>query len=385
MSRTILFQPPNRIGLGHISRLIAIALAVKAADPEVRLPFVIEGHGHGLIEASGLPHFCLPSSYDLYETAQWAQWDRSERQIMLLDVASSLVQALAPELIVFDCFPNSAMVNAALEYRIPVAIVLRKARQMSDYFDRILALSSAVQLILIAHGEGQCEVPASLRARTRFTGQIVRAALPPRERDGDGEGGGHAEAPHIVISGGGGGYPGTVEFYSLALSAFARVRQQMPHVTGLLVTGPLFEEWKRLRLVDGIKVLPFDPRLSETFARASLVVCQAGYNTVSEVLSHGVPAICVPAERLADDQFERARQSASGHTSFQVYEGSDADAFAALMLAALHRPRASAARSADVPDGHAAPAYESASPTFHPTLSGAPLAAAALLRLLTPD
>jgi hypothetical protein len=49
---TILFQPPNRIGLGHMSRLIAIALAVRQTAPGTRTPFVIEG-GTRLAAAAG--------------------------------------------------------------------------------------------------------------------------------------------------------------------------------------------------------------------------------------------------------------------------------------------------------------------------------------------
>src|SRR5690348_100832 len=93
---TILFQPPNRIGLGHISRLIAIALEVRRAAPGARTPFVIEGGGHGLIDGCGFPEINLPTAYDLYETSKWTGWDRSDRQGLMLELATTVVSSLMP-------------------------------------------------------------------------------------------------------------------------------------------------------------------------------------------------------------------------------------------------------------------------------------------------
>jgi UDP-N-acetylglucosamine--N-acetylmuramyl-(pentapeptide) pyrophosphoryl-undecaprenol N-acetylglucosamine transferase len=336
--KTILFQPPNHIGLGHISRLIAVALAARESAPSLRLPFVVDGHGHGLIEAHQFPCISLPTGFDAQEASSWSAWPRAERRVVALDLALSLVKALAPDLIVFDCFPNGAMLNAALERRVAIAICLRKAKEMRVYYEPLQALASAVRLILIAHDEGECQVPAPLRSRTRFTGPIARRPCLSRPDERDAPAG-----PLVVITAGGGGYPGSVDFYNLALAAFATARQCRPELNGVLVTGPLFTEWWRLRLVDGMRVLPFDPRLTETFARASLVVCQGGYNTVTEIRSLGVPALCVPAERAIDDQFERARSAADASPSFRTYSGVDVEAFAVLLLESLRAARTVAA------------------------------------------
>src|ERR1700736_3632556 len=47
---TIVFQAPNGIGLGHIIRMLAIAVAVGKRDPAAVLPIVVEGGSHSLIE-----------------------------------------------------------------------------------------------------------------------------------------------------------------------------------------------------------------------------------------------------------------------------------------------------------------------------------------------
>ena len=44
----------------------------------------------------------------------------------------------------------------------------------------------------------------------------------------------------------------------------------------------------------------FETSLADFLTIASAVVCMAGYNTVNEVASSGVPAICVPAPEAED-------------------------------------------------------------------------------------
>lgn len=337
---TILFQPPNHIGLGHISRLLAIALAVREQRADLLLPFVVEGHGHGLIEAHRFPHLSAVGTYDFYETPHWSGWEPRRRHLMMLELASAQIRALAPDLIVFDCFPHTGIATAAIEQRIPIAICLRQAKNMNVYFQPLKALWSSVHRILIPHDPGTCDVPAELLPRTRFTGPIVRPRPPqPASPDPSARRTPGAAAAPVIITGGGGGYAGTVDFYNLACRAFALARRQQPSLQGTLVAGPLFSDWSRLDLVEGLRVVPFDPDLSGTFASAGLVICQAGYNTVSELLSLGVPALCVPAERGYDDQFERARRSADASALFRMYAGADPQACADLMLTLLQVDR----------------------------------------------
>jgi len=46
------------------------------------------------------------------------------------------------------------------------------------------------------------------------------------------------------------------------------------------------------------------------------VICQGGYNTIAELTTLGVPAICLPAERKFDDQHERAMKTAETYSHF---------------------------------------------------------------------
>lgn len=68
--RTIILHDLNRIGLGHLNRLSAIALAVERAHSEVRALFAIGGSGHLLLETLNLDMYPLLSHRDLFSTTQ---------------------------------------------------------------------------------------------------------------------------------------------------------------------------------------------------------------------------------------------------------------------------------------------------------------------------
>jgi predicted glycosyltransferase len=111
-----------------------------------------------------------------------------------------------------------------------------------------------------------------------------------------------------VISGGGGGYPGTVEFFNVAEQAVHLLRQSHPNLRAKLITGPLFTDWCDLKLAPRSSVIPFDPDLTATLAAADLVICQAGYNTIAELKQIATRCLVVPAPRRWDNQLARANK-----------------------------------------------------------------------------
>jgi predicted glycosyltransferase len=315
---TILFQPSNGIGLGHVSRHIAIAQAVLQKAPSARLPFMIEGNSHSLLYAASLPYIALPSQADL--NVSWGAWSKIEQHKILLDFADTIIRQLQPHLILFDFSPCKAVVQAGIAREVPMALVVRKTKDMPGYFARLKEIQEYLSLILIPHAHNEAEIPKHLMTKTRFVGQIMRPCV-----DIAGSADHLQRGKNIVICGGGGGYPNTVEFYNCALSVFALSRARNPEITGTLIAGPLFRDWWKLKLVDGVRVIPYDSNLMSTFASADLIICQAGYNTIAEIKHLGVPAICVPADRIFDDQYERASQAANSSPNFHTCHMSDSN------------------------------------------------------------
>jgi UDP-N-acetylglucosamine--N-acetylmuramyl-(pentapeptide) pyrophosphoryl-undecaprenol N-acetylglucosamine transferase len=327
----ILFHAINGIGLGHLSRLTAIALGIRERSPSTRLLFAVEGDSHGFLEAADLPHIVFPSRSKIFSD-RWHSWPKPQREKLIRSMAESIVAAISPNLIVFDCFPNPLLQMVAHQKKIPFAICVRKSKDMDNYFKVLRPILLEANVIIFPHNISELTIPIEFADKAHFVGPVARPF--PKADDNSN--------PHeglILISGGGGGYPGTVNFYNLALEAFANCQRRDPRLSGLLVTGPLFREWRQLRLVPGVRITPFDPRITTAFRRAHLVICQAGYNTVAEVISSGVPAICVPAERKFDDQYERAKTMAGTHPQFHLWEDNDSEALSVFMLRLLQMPR----------------------------------------------
>lgn len=335
---SILFHAINGIGLGHVSRLRAIAVAIRNLRPTLPLLFAIEGESHGLLESAALPYVTLPPA-SRFEGGDDA-WARSIRGRLIGSMAAAIVEATNPQLIIFDCLPNPAFVAVAGRKKIPFAICIRKAKGMDEYFRRLRPVLEQAQIIIFPHDSTEIEVPAEFIDKSRFVGtiarQLTKAPVDPRR-----------DHSRIVISGGGGGYPGTVTFYNLVLEAVVRCKQKVPSISATLVTGPLFGEWSQLKPASGVQILPFDPEISVSFNEADLVICQGGYNTVAELIALGVPVICVPASRRFDDQHERARNTAAAHEQFFTWENSDSDALATFILEVLQKPRVERVKTDD--------------------------------------
>jgi UDP-N-acetylglucosamine--N-acetylmuramyl-(pentapeptide) pyrophosphoryl-undecaprenol N-acetylglucosamine transferase len=331
--RLVAFHAINGIGLGHLSRLIAIALAIRERGPNTDVLFIVEGSSHGLLEAANLPYMTIPRVKDSETSASGLA---SKKKQLHLAFANSIVKIIRPDLIIFDSYIDAAFHLAARSNGVPFAVCARKMKDMERFFETLTTSFSDVQLILIPHEAEEIDIPNEVKERTRFVGPIARR---PSQRQP--EAAGADRTPNVVITGGGGGYPGTVNFYNLALAALATCRIKEPDLSGLLVTGPLFREWHQLSHVAGAKIIPFDPDITSVFAAADLIICQAGYNTMTEIMSLSVPAICIPGERQFDDQYERAVVANATYPHIHLFDGNDPDPLANLIFQSLrHSPPA---------------------------------------------
>jgi predicted glycosyltransferase len=115
-------------------------------------------------------------------------------------------------------------------------------------------------------------------------------------------------AEYVVVTAGGGadGYP--------LLSAFIEsVRSEPLPLPALVVTGPLMAATDVMRLraeAAGLAIAVEELRLDmeAVIAGARVAVAMAGYNTVSEIVRAGVPAMLVPRVRPSAEQLLRAQR-----------------------------------------------------------------------------
>lgn len=321
--RAVLFQPLNHIGLGHINRLGTIAHALQELDNTIRTPFVIEEASDPFLDALGMPYVPLPSSHTLNDSVAWSPWTNIERSVLQEEISRTILKSIDPQVVVFDFLPNSIFAGEVRRANIPIVFCMREVRRLSDYLPVVRDLAEYSQLIIIPHSEGTISLPASLAAKSYCVGQIARRPMRVLSRQTD------PSCTRIVISGGGGGYPGTVDFYNQALKATSILQEQHPKLKSQLITGPLFRDWRLLEPAEGIPVVPFEPDMLSVLSSADLVICQAGYNTVAELEQAGTKAVLVPAQRQWDDQFARGEKAERDHRNiFRLFRGKTASQLA---------------------------------------------------------
>ena len=337
----ILFHCPSRRGLGHVMRGSNLARAVLAADDgaAVLVHVANPAAGPACVE---VPWLATPA-----EAGAWA------------DVCA----AFRPTLVVFDTLLPSAWAAAtpaqAFVWRASV-----DARQAATAGDPRLR---AMRRVVVPHEAGEMpQIPEDLTDRVVWTGPIVRGTdiagqARVRRRYG------LAPSDTVITStvGGGGFDDSAAWLLDLVCEAHARWRALVPRLRHIVVRGPLAAATTTAAAVpDGLTLVDADPDLVHLMAISTLVVAEAGYNTVHELRHVGVPAVLAPGSRTYDDQPARAHALARLGQARVVDRGDRRGALETL---------------AALPTDHSALAAMRAAAAAAPLVTGNARAAAALL------
>lgn len=332
MTPRILFHSASRRGLGHVMRAANLARAVRECDPR----------------ADVLLHLTNPAAGPASGDVPWQCSDP--------DVPGAWADVLAgfrPSLTVFDTMLPGAWafdapgVRQAFVWRASV-----ETRQQATAADARLRQMAA---IVVPHTpeEFGTTVPDEVRARTVFTGPIVRAS------DAAGRARVRARydlAPDDVIvtsTAGGGGFDGSAAWLHRVVTAAHREwHARVPRLRHLIIRGPLAPTVDAPSAdldLPGLTVIDADLDLVHLLAVSTLVVAEAGYNTIHELRQVGTPAVLVPGPRTYDDQAARAEAMAALGVA-RVVDRRDPDAAVsvlveALTAGALGSMRAAAARA----------------------------------------
>jgi predicted glycosyltransferase len=158
--------------------------------------------------------------------------------------------------------------------------------------------------------------PESVVRKTVYCGYLKRPTVSAKRSDG---------SPRILITtGGGGDGSDLIEAYLAGLSTLPR--NVALHST--VIFGPQMQQEARLDLLrrfdymTDVNFLEFEADITSLYAESDLVVSQAGYNTVCELLSFCRRAILVPRSEPVREQLIRARLLA-GRGFFAYLEPGD--------------------------------------------------------------
>ncbi len=305
----VLYHAINGSGLGHLTRLGAIAAAVQEAAPDVHQLVATSANYPHLLERLRTPYVVLPRD----DSGPFLAADRRLRSVSG-DVAGRILRetmrAYDPKVVVFDTHAPRGLVEECREHGRQAVLVLRQCRDAA--MQRMLreGMLSAFAAILLPHTPAEMRAmlhPATLRPLealpgVSYVGGIVfpapidaasvaavsaRLSLPPA-------------AKLLLLCAGSGGYTAiNCRFIETACRALAGLAAANPGLLVICVAGPYAQS---LPDIAGCRVIQSEPDLQALMARAELVVGHAGYNTVQEVLRTGVRAVLVPTYRRSEDQ-----------------------------------------------------------------------------------
>lgn len=297
----ILFVTSNGAGLGHVSRLLAIAEHL----PDGRTYELLTlSAAYRRVSTPGLTVHYFPSSGLTGESP--ARWNR-----LFAAHLREMVTTKRPRLVVFDgTWVYSGLTEVCRAYAIPLVWVQRgmwktevdesstQRHSARDVVDAVIIPGDFAADEEVDCGPGISPVHVAPIVRTMRSAMVGREeacrrlGLDPSSR-------------HILLNLGSGVLE---DGESMREVAIRELREQMPDAQIVQVVSPLAAppaEHEAVRTISAYPVMPF--------ARAfDLMIAAAGYNASQEAVSLQIPAILVPIESTrTDDQMRRAEKLAA--------------------------------------------------------------------------
>jgi predicted glycosyltransferase len=333
MRHRYLLYAVDGLGLGHVTRLLSLARALRDAEPAAEILFLTASEASHVIYHEGFACLKVPSR----TAAGQGRLRRDSYLRLMQSVVWNALMAFDPHCLVVDTFAAGTMQELLPILRWPLRKVFifreqRPERAHDPFLQQTLRL---YDLILVPHAAGDAAIPTPAELIVVWTGPMLlrephemleRAAarnaldLPPDQTIG-------------LITLGGGGDRELTAARSQLRQASAAVAAPVLWVEAL---GPLYNDFSTQSSEVGWRVLRDVYPLLNYLHAFDFAIATAGYNTVHELQAAAVPTVLWPFPRDLDDQSDRAERLARAGRTLRVGEGATADRTAELVTA-LHQ------------------------------------------------
>jgi UDP:flavonoid glycosyltransferase YjiC (YdhE family) len=313
--RRVLFLSSNGVGLGHLTRLLAVA---RRLPPDIEPVFATMSQALGVVERMGFHAEYLPFHvYAECDVEDWNRWLRRQlTQIIeyygisgvVFDGSNpyfGLIEAVAPRPDVFLAWIRRGMWRAQ---QVNQPIIERQR-----FFDLIIEPSDIADArdegITIAHRDRAVRTdPIRLLDQDDLLDRAAAAA----------ELGIDSGKPAVLIQLGAGSNRDIVQLTNSILAACRRHPDLQVVLAEWAITTRPMDLWPDLHRLRGYP-------MSRYYRAFDFTISAAGYNSFNEILSFGLPAIFVANESpTMDDQGGRARYAEDQGAGFAIPE-SDLD------------------------------------------------------------
>jgi len=315
---------------GHIFPAIAIAEAIKRAEPQAEFLFV---GAKGRMEMERVPK----AGYDI--KGLWISGIQRSLTLKNLSFpfklvsslwhARKIVKSFNPDIAVgVGGYASGPLLKVASSMKIPS--VIQEQNSYPGITNKLLAKS--VNKICVAYDGMERWFP---KKKIVLTGNPVREAvvdLEGKRQQASEFFGLNPEIPTLLVVGGSLGARTINQSIEKGLSDIREKGYQLIWQTGKQFTSQAEEAVEKIGS-KSLKTLPFIDRMDYAYAMADVLISRAGAMSVSEICLIAKPAILVPSPNVAEDhQTKNAKALADNNAAILV---SDKEAQDKLLLEAL--------------------------------------------------
>jgi|TARA_B100001964_G_scaffold204185_1_gene233745 MoaA/NifB/PqqE/SkfB family radical SAM enzyme/predicted glycosyltransferase len=304
----ILFHAINGIGLGHINRTVTIARTIRELHPDTKCLFMT---------STSFDNFFLENKFEFVKCPDIGNLNilNKEDNSKITDI----IEDYDPDIVVYDTHPPRLVLTDERNKNRTNILILRR---MNDNTLTNLLLSPASKYfskIILPHTKEEFEhygIDDQLMKRMKYSPEIIFGGQIIKGFD-------KSKIQHIKdkyniakddyvilsISGGGGQYDGTTDtddYFCECKSAFEKVNENIKNLKFIMVTGPLCKKTFNSSN-EKLIIQKYEENLLELMHCSSLIISRAGYNSINEIMTAGVPSIILEIKCDHDNQKERAK------------------------------------------------------------------------------
>lgn len=308
-SPRIVFYAVNGLGLGHVTRLLAIARAVRRQAPRAEILFLTSSEADGVIYREGFAAVKIPSK----SIREQCGLGKSTYFKLAQSVTWNTLSAFNPDVLVVDTYPSGSFEELipVLGWRQKNVFVFREQREATFLTPLLQATLPLYDALIVPHDDVAQVGPLPEPHKAHAVGPIlIRDKKELLSRSAARQALGLPDDGLLFYASfGGGGDPESRRALDLTIAA----TQTLPDAHLLIGAGPLLRDVPAPAAK--VKVLHGRYPMLDVLPAFDAAIAAAGYNTVHELLYAGVASALVPFGRVLDDQHRRARDLAEAGAS----------------------------------------------------------------------
>lgn len=298
-------------GLGHLSRLIAVVEQLRSLSTIPVLPLFLCEADTRLLDAYSLKY--LPIANRDKSLRQGWPYAVPTLNELLIDSIETIVSKWSPVMVLHDTHLWEPLVRVATSVRAKQVAIVRNTPTTGHFIAKNISLLNEMDLVLFPQDENdvpECDT-GGLISRFEYVGAICRSSPLGFASDI-----GTSHGMRVLVTAGGGGINSTESFLLEAATVLKELRDPQLEVT--FVPGPQFTGELLFSGLQTVRVLPFVEDMRSLVMQHDIIICQGGYNTLTELSYTGRPLICMPQHLQWDDQTERIEKFAARYPQFHV-------------------------------------------------------------------